>query len=261
MAVGGKAGRIDDGAADGFAGGVGGGGEVGVGCAGAVAALAVDAFGEGVEVYGFGEGLLAGGRDGRVSVVTEHAVVGDGAAEAIVERAIVAGIHGEVAAILGVPAEGELDEGAGGGAVKVGAGVVAGAHDEVDLLFEQVDAAALGVELIAELEVVAAALEHFEVAFRGRVEVGVVADEVFDHLLRGGAVEGAAHAGLAVGIDDVAVAGGAGFGLCGAGGGKREEQASPEGGCEAQIGAAIRHWWSLCYQECKCSLDTRGNLW
>ena len=235
-ALGGEAGGVDDGLAHGGGGGAGAG-EFDVAETGAVAALTVDAVGEGIEVDGFGEGLFVAGRNARVAVVAVHAVVGDRAAEAFVVGSVVAGIHGPVAALVGVPAEGELDEGVAGRTVEVGAGVMAGAEDEVDLLFDLVGGAAVGAELVAALEELAAALEHGEVALGGGVVVrfGPVGEGVFD----GGGGERARHAGVLVGLRVGGMAGGAGRGRgvgsrCGRGLGSGVEGGGEGGGEESE---------------------------
>ena len=95
---------IDDGGSDFFTVGLGVWAARDVIGAGAVAALAIDALGERAGVEGLGAGIVVAGGNLRVGVVAEHALVGDRAVgENVV--AIVAGAHGPVAAVLGIPAE------------------------------------------------------------------------------------------------------------------------------------------------------------
>ncbi len=168
--------------------------------AGTVAPLAIDAFGERSGIYGLGKGLFMSGRDCGIGVVAEHAVVGDGAAEVVVIRTVVAGVHGPVAALLGVPGQGQLDQRIGGGTVQIRARVIAGPHDVVDLLLHHVDLLAGGIELVATLKVLPVALEHGEVAVRRLMVEGVLAGEILYGEFRRGAIEGSSHAGAAVGF-------------------------------------------------------------
>src|SRR5437588_628354 len=73
-----------------------------------------------------------------------------------------AGGHVPAAAAFGIPAEGELDQGAAGGAMEIGAGVVAGAHHVVDLELFDVGLAAIDADLPAALKDFAAAAQHGE---------------------------------------------------------------------------------------------------
>ncbi len=130
--------------------------------------------GSGREIAGFGALFAIGVGDLRIGIVAGHALVGDGACGAGVIGAVVAGIHGEGAAVFGVPAERELLERAASGAVQVGFGVIAGAEDEIDLLLFDVGLAAVEAELPAPLEDAAGALDHGEVAGGRRVVVGLV---------------------------------------------------------------------------------------
>jgi hypothetical protein len=79
--------------------------------AGAVTASAIDSFRQLAGIDGFGEGLLVGGGDARVSIVAEHAVIGDGAAKAFVVHAVVAGVQRQSSAVFGIDREGKFDEG------------------------------------------------------------------------------------------------------------------------------------------------------
>src|SRR5439155_22108693 len=140
--------------------------------AGAVAALAIDAFGEGREVLCFGALLAIGGRDLRVGIVAGHALVGDGAGGARIIGTVVARIHGEGAAVFGVPAEWELLESTARRAMQVGVGVIAGAEDEIDLLLFDISFFAIEAELPAALNGAPATLDHGEVAAGRLVVVG-----------------------------------------------------------------------------------------
>src|SRR4051812_30378170 len=155
--------RIDDGIADGGSRGSRDG-ELCMLRSVAVATLAVNAFRQGGRIDGARERLLMPSGNLRVGVVAEHALVGDGPAEALVAGAIVARIHGPVAAVLRVPAERQLDDRTFRRAIHIGAGVVARAHDVVDALLHYVDLRACGVELVTALKDLAVADRHREVA-------------------------------------------------------------------------------------------------
>src|SRR3954468_6416541 len=98
----------------------------------AVTPLAIDAFGKRACVSRFGERLLVTGGDLWIGVVAEHAIVRDGAAEAIVVRTVVTGIHRPVAALLRVPAQRQFEQRVRAGPVEIRPRVVPGAHDVVD---------------------------------------------------------------------------------------------------------------------------------
>ncbi len=190
---------------------VGGAGGLDVGAARAVAALAVDAERNGgwEDRTVYIRCALRVCRALRVGVVAEHALGRDGALEVRLILAVVAGAHGPVAAALGVPAYGELDELAVGGAMEVAAGVVAGADDVVDALFHDVDVFAVGAGLGTSLEELAVAGEHGVVHSGELMVEGVGVGVVFDDAGGGWQREGSAHAGFGVGGGDVFVAGGA----------------------------------------------------
>jgi hypothetical protein len=81
----------------------------------------------------FGERLVMSRRDVRISIVAEHAVVPDLAAEAFVIGAVVARVHGPVAALFGVPGKRQFDQRVAKCPVQVGARVGAGPYDEVSI--------------------------------------------------------------------------------------------------------------------------------
>jgi len=183
-----------------------------VGAGVAVAAGTVDA------ARGGGGGVRVGG-------VAEEAGGGDLAAHVGVVGPVETGGHG-VAVLFGVPGEREFDEVAGRGAVEEGDGVVAGADGEVDGLFEDLDLAALGVELVAA----------DAAAGDGVVAVGEAVIE--RRRRRGGRVlNGTAHAGLFERLDDAGVAGAAGFGRREGRGGGEEDRRRPEPGGIRTAGA------------------------
>ena len=76
----------------------------------AMTPLAIDAFRKRPRINGFGERLLVSGRNSRIGVVAEHAIVGDRAAETVMVRPIVARVHRPVAALLGVPSQRQFDQ-------------------------------------------------------------------------------------------------------------------------------------------------------
>ena len=117
--------------------------------------------------------------------------------------------HRPDAALFRIPAQRQLDEGAAGGAVQIRAGVVAGADDVID--FQLFDI----LFLAAEADLPAALVEGAVAADHGVVGVGegvvelVAFGVILHHVGGGGAIEGAAHAGLAIGLRDLGMAGGA----------------------------------------------------
>ena len=201
FAILGEAGGIDDGGAD------GGGLRIGlldgaeVVATGAMAALAIDALGELSVEHGFD----AGGRVGGVGVVAEHTVGADFAPGGRV-RCIEARVEGPGAAGLGIPGEGEFSEGAAGGAVEVGADVVAGAHDEIDLGFTGTFAVPFGADLPPALEPGSIAGGDFVPGAGGGVEVGLGIGNAGGR----GDGEGLRHAAFGVAAGDGGVARGTG---------------------------------------------------
>src|SRR5213079_1667504 len=110
----------------------------------AVAPLAIDAFGQRTLIYRLGKRHVVSCRDLWISVVAEHAVIRNLPAEAFVIAPVVTRIHSPVAALFGVPSERKLDQVVARGPVQVYARVVAGTHDEIDLLLHDVDLPAIG---------------------------------------------------------------------------------------------------------------------
>jgi hypothetical protein len=117
----------------------------------AVAALAIDTFGQISRIDWLREWLFVPGWNPRIGIMAEHAIVGDGPAEPFVIRTVVTGIHGPIAAVLEIPCQGEFDESIASGSGDVRPRVAAGAHDVFDALLHHVDLAALGVELVPPL--------------------------------------------------------------------------------------------------------------
>src|ERR1041385_3627761 len=165
---------------------------------GAVAALAIDPFGQRIPIYGFGKRLSVARRNAGISVMAEHAVVADFAPEAIVIGPVVSGVHGPGAAFFGVPGERQFDEGVAGGAVEISARVIAGTHHVVDLLLHDVDLAAGGIELMAALIIFAIAAQHGEVAAGSVMVEGAFAGS-FDRRT----VQRASNARLPVSLPDI----------------------------------------------------------
>ncbi len=116
--------------------------------------------------------------------MTEHAAVGDGAAQICVIGTIVAGIHGPGASLFGIPAERQFEQFVRGGAMKVGPGVVPGPHDEVNLSFQFVRLAALKSDLKLALEVFSVPLNHFEVSVGRGMVIAVPRGVILDAVLR-----------------------------------------------------------------------------
>src|SRR5260370_15942423 len=112
-------------------------------------------------------------RDLRISVVTEHAIVSYGTAEAVMIGTVVARVHRPVASFFGVPPEWHFDQRAAAGPMQVRACVISGSHDVVDLLLHHIDWLAREVDLVAALVVFAIAPEHGEVAVRWLVVKGI----------------------------------------------------------------------------------------
>ena len=174
---------------------------------GTVAPRAIDALGKRAFIDGQGKRLVMAGGYRRIGVVAKHAIVGDGAAEVVVVRTVVARIHGPVAALFGIPAQRQLDQRVGRSPVEIGSRVISGTHDVVDALLHHVDLAAGGIQLIAPLIIFAAAPEHGEITVRRTMEIRVVAGKILNHNLRRRAIKGTAHAGFLVALPHVAVAG------------------------------------------------------
>ena len=135
-----------------------------VAAAGSVTSLAIDPFRQRILVDRLGKRLVMAGRDLRIPVVAEHALVGDRAAEAIVIGTVVTRIHRPVASLFGVPGQRKLDQRVAAGPMQICASVIAGAHDEVDALFHDVDFPAREIDLMAALIILAIAQEHREIA-------------------------------------------------------------------------------------------------
>ena len=117
----------------------------------AVAALAIDSFGKIAGIDRFGEWLFIASGNARVSVVAEHAIVGNGAAEPFVIRAVVTGVHGPIAAVFGVTRQRQFDKSIASSSRDVSPSVKAGAHDVVDGLLHNVDFVATGIKLVPQL--------------------------------------------------------------------------------------------------------------
>src|SRR5580658_7499500 len=140
--------------------------------AGSMAPLAIDPFRQRSRVDGLRERLVMSLRDLRISVVTEHAIVAYWATEAVMVGTVVARIHRPVASFFRVPTERQLGQRTAGGPMQVRARMVAGSHDEVDLLFHHIHRFAREIHLVAALIVFAIAPEHGEITVRWLVVIG-----------------------------------------------------------------------------------------
>ncbi len=202
-----QAGRIDNGVDDVPVGCVQVVGQSHVLGAGAVAALAAGALGQLV-----GEDVrravgVGARRHERVGVVAEQALAGDRSCDAVVMRVVVARRHAP-ALRLRVPHQRQLEELARRRAVQVPAGVFAGADDPRDRLLEDVDLAALVIQLVAPKDVPLVPAEHLIMPPRRLVEVVAVL-EVLDHGAVAGAREGPCHPDRLVAAIDLPVTAGA----------------------------------------------------
>src|SRR6185437_6274644 len=136
-------------------------------------------FRQRTRVNGLRKRLVMSRRDLWVAVVTEHAIVTDGAAEAVVIGTVIARVHRPVAPFFGIPAKRHFDERAAPGPMQVRSRMVTGSHDVVDLLLHQVDLFAGEVDLITALIEFAVPPEHGEGAVRSLMVKGVFAGVVF----------------------------------------------------------------------------------
>ena len=93
--------------------------------------------------------------------------------------------------------------------MQIGAGVVAGADDVIDPGLFDVLFPAAETDLPAALEEGAVAADHGVMGVGESVVELVVPGVILHQVGGGGAIEGAAHAGLAIGLRDLGVAGGA----------------------------------------------------
>jgi hypothetical protein len=147
-------------------GSAGSAGERDVLLTGSMAALAFDTFGQGLLKLRAGSSVVVPCGNLGVCVVAEHALVGNYASRTWIVRPVEARGHSPVAALLRIPSHGKLLQSIVAGEMKVGATVVAGAHDIVDLFLVYVGLLAIEVLLPATLVVFAVSLEHQEVTVR-----------------------------------------------------------------------------------------------
>jgi hypothetical protein len=179
--------------------------------AGAMAAFAIDAFGQLRGEEWFHAGQILSWSDGRIGVVAEHAVVGDSAAGVGVGGVVKSGTHCPIAAVGGIPGDGQFDESVFGGAMDITAGMIAGAHDIVNLKLLYVGLATLIADLVSAKEEGVTAADHLIVAIGGLVMDSIVFLEVLDAEVGCcGGVERAAHSGLLKCFGDLSMAGGTG---------------------------------------------------
>ncbi len=173
-----------------------------------MAALAIDAVGERQLVNRFGPRLFVSLGNLRISVVAEEALVVHGALGAGVIAAVEAREHVPASVIFRIPAERKLLQASARSQMEVGTAMVAGAENVVGGFFFDVGLVAFVIELPAALISFAIALNHGEVAVRGRVIKGLGWGGI-GGVVGGDFSEGAAHARLRKIGGDIGVAGGA----------------------------------------------------
>ena len=206
---GGEPRRVDDGGAHG-GGRSSVGGALHMGASGAVAALAIDPFGNGAAQEQFARTGWVSGFDCGVGVVAEEALLIDLAAKVEVVTAVVAWIHGPESAVFGVPGDGGFGKLSAGSLQQVGARVGTGTQHKPDLLLDDIGLAARGAELMATLVVAAATLEHGVILAGRRVEILVVAGVVLDGVRGRGPGERSTHGSAPVAFGYRAMTGVAG---------------------------------------------------
>src|SRR5579871_1308614 len=157
---------------------------------GAVASLAIDCLWERLDIPGLRCRLLTPLRDAWIGVMAEHALVMNHACGALVVGSVVTRIHPPIAAFFGVPAKRQLLQRAPAGEVQVGAGMIAGTDNEIDLFLFDVGFPSIEADLPATLEVFPSADQDVEIGVRYRVIERQAGLEVFDRCLRGKPVEG-----------------------------------------------------------------------
>src|SRR5258705_8915572 len=122
-----------------------------MGAPGAMAALAIDAIGDRSAKNRRRSGSIGTLFNLGITVVAEHALIGDLAAKILLIGAVVTRIHGPVALFFGVPADWQLTEPTVGTLVQIGARVVSGPDNEVDLFLNHVGLFAVETNLVTAL--------------------------------------------------------------------------------------------------------------
>src|ERR1051326_6952228 len=146
--------------------------------------LAVDALRYRRIILRFGARLLMAWRNSRIAVVTEHAFVVDDAGRALILRAVVARIHGPIAALFRIPAERQLLQRMAACQMQVRPRVISRTQHEIDLLLLDVGFLAVKSDLPAALIIFATAADHREVTLRRFVIERVACLEIFHGILR-----------------------------------------------------------------------------
>src|SRR5262249_22497149 len=141
-----------------------------------VASLAIDTFRNTARKHGFSPRLIALRWNVRNAVVTRHARVGDGACEAGMIRAIIAGIHRPRPTVFRIPRKRKFHESVAARPMEERTHMVARTHHKVDFFLEAVRLFAVETDLVAPLVKSSVPLDHREVTIGGFVEEG---DEVF----------------------------------------------------------------------------------
>src|SRR5207253_5110632 len=167
-----------------------------------MAPLAIDAFWYRLQILRLRACFLVAVRNPRIRIVAEHALVVDDARGALVVRPVVARIHRPIAAFFRIPTKRQLLQRIAARQVKVSPGVVPRTHYEIDLLLLHIGFLTVEAELPAALIILAAPLDHGEVAVRCFVIKRLAWLEIFDHILRVQPVERSPHAGLSEGARD-----------------------------------------------------------
>ena len=101
-----------------------------------------------------------------ISVVAEHALVVHGANRARKVRLIVPWAHVPIAALFGIPAQGQDLKRAAACEMKIGERMISRADDEIDLFLVDIGLFAVESDLPAPLIVLAVARDHGEVTVR-----------------------------------------------------------------------------------------------
>src|SRR5579883_1337453 len=90
--------------------------------------------------------------------------------------------------------------------MEVGAHMIAGAQDVIDLFFVQVRLFSIEADLITPLEVVPAALDHLEVRIGRLVIILIASPEILGHNFRARPIERTSHARAPIGFGDLSMA-------------------------------------------------------
>ena len=192
-----------------------------VGCAWAMATLAINTLRHGAAVHRIcGEVTMRGWRNLRVPVVAEHALIRNGAAR---HRVVVVetGIHAPVAAVFGIPGERKFDQRSILLAMQIGPHMIARAHDLVDRQLFYIVWIAVETLLPAALIVLSIMLREGVIRAGGCVIELAIFGGAPDGVSGSRLVEGVRHPGVSVssGLGGMALRAGCGVGILLHGGG------------------------------------------